>query len=489
LALSVSCEPLIKVFCQGQPLFRGRVDSLVEPGIVSNHVHRIAGGSKFEVGSPQVDEVQVYKTLFNSNCTSCSLQKVDLSAYWHPDLYYQWPNGTFQLVPDGGLTVYYLFRSGDGNQSKPAWTAFPPGFRMTSGTYNRRSYNETIMSNRAVSYACLSDGGGPETPGFPTATRFCVNGLRLQVHFPQCWDGKNLDSPTHQTHVAYPIERPDGGNCPPTHPVRLPNLFFEAFYSVSQFPHGTGRQPFVLGNGDPTGFGFHGDFLNGWDQKVLQSVVTDPSCDSTNTANGNDVKACKPLTAYVSAPGPGECQLETKVPLTEDLGSGHVISRLPGCNPLTPGPQPAVPCSAPPSQSDSPGVNVRFHLRSKKTNKYLSCPQLHSLPLVASATVLSLTEVFTVQNVNGGVTMRDEYSLQFLSANGDNGVVFCDRPSASSWETFSIIPQSGTYVAIKSLRNGNYLSVQADGTVAPISSTIGDAELFDRTTPTGGSVF
>jgi hypothetical protein len=48
-----------------------------------------------------------------------------------------------------------------------------------------------------------------------------------------------LDTPNHMDHVAFPIERPDGGNCPSTHPVRIPDLFFEAFYSVAQFPHGT----------------------------------------------------------------------------------------------------------------------------------------------------------------------------------------------------------------------------------------------------------
>ena len=74
-----------------------------------------------------------------SPCTTCSIKTVDNSAYWHPDLYYQysplspiysfffllffsfifllmhprWPNGSLSLVPNGGLTVYYLARSGD----------------------------------------------------------------------------------------------------------------------------------------------------------------------------------------------------------------------------------------------------------------------------------------------------------------------------------------------------------------------------------------
>jgi hypothetical protein len=61
--------------------------------------------------------------------------------------------------------------------------------------------------------------------------------------------------------MAYP-SRYNGRDCPSTHPVRLPGVFFAAFYAVDKFPHGQGTQPFVLSNGDPTGYGFHGDFVS-----------------------------------------------------------------------------------------------------------------------------------------------------------------------------------------------------------------------------------
>lgn len=50
----------------------------------------------------------------------------------------------------------------------------------------------------------------------------------------RCWDGKNLDSPDHKSHVAYPTNGPalfsgtgTGGNCPSTHPVKIPQLMLE----------------------------------------------------------------------------------------------------------------------------------------------------------------------------------------------------------------------------------------------------------------------
>jgi hypothetical protein len=101
----------------------------------------------------------------------------------------------------------------------------------------------------------------PQTNGFQTNKHFCKNGFRMQVFFPICWDNKTLDSPDHRSHMAY-TTRYNGGDCPSTHPVRLPGIFFEAFYSIDKFPRGQGTQPFVLSNGDPTGYGFHGDFVS-----------------------------------------------------------------------------------------------------------------------------------------------------------------------------------------------------------------------------------
>jgi hypothetical protein len=46
-------------------------------------------------------------TLLASNCSSCEVQD-DKSAYWTPQLYYAHNNGTFEEVPNYGMTVYFL---------------------------------------------------------------------------------------------------------------------------------------------------------------------------------------------------------------------------------------------------------------------------------------------------------------------------------------------------------------------------------------------
>lgn len=52
-----------------------------------------------------------------------------------------------------------------------------------------------------------------------------------------CWDGKNLDSPDHKSHVAYGggSGANGGGSCPSTHPVKLPQIMYELMWNVTSF--------------------------------------------------------------------------------------------------------------------------------------------------------------------------------------------------------------------------------------------------------------
>ena len=297
----------------------GRVDPVVSPGKLASHAHKIAGAENIGISS-------TYETLQQASCTSCAIG-ADKSAYWTPILYYQHANGTFEEVPNDGMTIYYLGRGNDKDNIQP----FPPGFRMLSGNTILRSYDDKTMLNSVsdrpqadrVSFACLDSAPSKEQP-YLWRTQ-CKNGLRAQIHFQSCWDGQNLYK-EDQSHVAY-MSGLDNGVCPPTHPVSLVHMFFEVLYSVDRISDEQGGK-YVFSNGDTTGYGFHGDFLNGWDKDVLAAATT--SCANTAGGRLEDCEAFAPtLNTHDSAK---LCPAKKSVDPEPVHG---LISKLPGCVKVT----------------------------------------------------------------------------------------------------------------------------------------------------------
>jgi len=293
------------------PVLVERADPIVTPGQVSGHLHTIMGANNFNFTTS-------YAQARKATCSTCTV-KQDMSTYWTPSLFFQAKNGSFTPVKQvGGATIYYLQRKEPGEKL----LAFPPDFRMIAGNPNARSDKKTLES-QAVSFACLGGPPSAETNGFPT--RNCPNGLRMQVFFPSCWNGKDVDSPNHKSHMAYP-SRYNSGPCPASHPKRFISLFYEVMFSVDDFKNDwtDGKWPFVLSNGDSTGYGFHGDFLNGWDVPTLQKAV-----DECND-NSGDVKKCGAFE-FVTDREAQDCML---MPAIKEQTTGW-LKALPGCNPVS----------------------------------------------------------------------------------------------------------------------------------------------------------
>ena len=128
------------------------------------------------------------------------------------------------------------------------------------------------LAQRAIGFNCLDYSKAPEgslyrhyLPDKDYLDANCGNGVRFEIMFGSCWDGHNLDSADHKSHVAYP-DLVMNGNCPPSHPVRLPGLFYEIIWETTVFKGKPGQ--FVISNGDPIGKFFSCDA-----QQVQQAIV------------------------------------------------------------------------------------------------------------------------------------------------------------------------------------------------------------------------
>jgi uncharacterized protein DUF1996 len=174
--------------------------------------------------------------------TTCRL-RADTAAYWAPTLLI----GGRAVEPLGAV-VYYVRRTFARVQP------FPAGFKIIAGNAAARS----AQNQRVTFWSC----GGRETSStLPTCSGHRRSSLRLHVNFPNCWDGRRLDSADHKSHMAYS----SAGRCPASHPAEVPAISLEIYYGVVG-----GRTGELSSGGDFSG---HADFVNAWDQRTLAALV------------------------------------------------------------------------------------------------------------------------------------------------------------------------------------------------------------------------
>jgi hypothetical protein len=327
----------------GNAMSYQRVDPALQPGTASPHMHSFDG-------SNSVSALTNFAATQSSTCTTARI-KPDKSLYWRPTLYFNGNDGNgtgFHRVPEGKTKIYYKFGDGDNWANV---TGFPEDFNMIAGSPNKRAEGENPAG---VRWACHEPNNRNEkifTKGFPSGFTNCTGGFASEVTFPSCWNGKPLDPKSPYDHMAYPSGFSGVGieNCPTTHrAARFPTIFIEFWYDINSFMdmYPADTAPWVLSNGDPTGYSFHADFLNGWEKGVLEKAIAETGgCNCGCGCGDEEWKQCFGA-ANVNVED-DEWQKCSMMDTSSTSEAAAFVETLPGCNPLQYGPADATPVSGP----------------------------------------------------------------------------------------------------------------------------------------------
>lgn len=219
----------------------------------ATHHHTFYGNTSVKYNS----DLMNLSDVGNSTCNGGTMNK---SGYWHPSVINTETNTA--ILPDGGAIFYYKtgYRG-----VKPSDVKTPPkGLRILAG--NPKAVNAS--QSRATHYKCRDNG----YVSYKTIPNCGVgDAVQFIVDFPQCWDGKNLDSPNHQDHMAYA-----SNGCPSSHPVAIPEISLNMNFKITTANQSTkwrlSSDNYAF-DGKNAGYSGHADWVNGWHQPTLEGIV------------------------------------------------------------------------------------------------------------------------------------------------------------------------------------------------------------------------
>jgi hypothetical protein len=238
-AASARPVPGFEVFCFYS--HTAKDDPIMAPGAsgMSMHMHEFAGNTSTTASSTVAS--------MRAGSTNCRL-KADTAGYWTPVLY---SHGR-PVHPD---RLHSYYRWGQVN-NYAGISPMPAGLKMVAG--NARATKR--QSTRVVGWNCGVKGSS--LYDHPVS---CQPGQKIVLHvfFPNCWDGKHLDSADHRSHVTYSYH----GSCPRTHPVSIPRLSEDYGYPLLD----ASRITFASGSYMTA----HADFWNTWRQSKMVQLTRD----------------------------------------------------------------------------------------------------------------------------------------------------------------------------------------------------------------------
>jgi hypothetical protein len=226
-----------------------RDDPIVFPGKPgASHLHTFFGNTS----------VNALSTSLSDGSSTCLGGIANRSAYWVPTML----NGG-NVVPADSALIYY--KRGYVLSLTAPLSALPPGLRMVAGSA------ASTGAQKHVYHECVGISGtrGASIPSCPAGVA-----VWSTVVFPQCWNGRDLDSADHKSHMSYPTQKqtaPFNWSCPSTHPVALPEISIVAIHKSNGASNLWRLSSDAEGQ---HGTSLHADWWNGWNADVMASWLT-----------------------------------------------------------------------------------------------------------------------------------------------------------------------------------------------------------------------
>jgi len=254
----------------------GYDDAIVYPGEPGKaHLHMFFGNTK-------ADAFSTYESLRTSGEGSCQVGDLNRSSYWITALLQAkagvtgWPTPSpdlndYEVVQPDNIALYYKRRV----ETDPECTraphkgcvGIPAGLRAIFGT----NYAQFSNQSPHVRFDCNTAAGFWDN--LVDAVAFCRGEPKLHARIvaPACWNGRDLDSEDHQSHLAYEVRDINTGrvSCPPTHQYLMPELTLGITWSLSELDR---PEKLIFSSdlqmGKKPGTTFHADYMEAWNDLI-----------------------------------------------------------------------------------------------------------------------------------------------------------------------------------------------------------------------------
>ena len=243
-------------------------DPIVFPGQAGkSHLHVFFGNSGTNANSTAA-------SIASTGNATCRGGTVNRTAYWAPAMI---ETGTGAPVAPSSLITYY--KTGYEGVTPGSVQALPQSLRMIAGD-SKASSGADNPGGRPTRFTCMNNATGNGSP-WTSSIQACKVGDSLWqvIVFPQCWDGVNLDSPDHKSHMSYPV---NSNGCPSTHPVPLPEITMNVIYTITaaDAPQRWRLASDAYDANQPGGYSSHADWFNGWKPDVMATWIR--NCDQAS---------------------------------------------------------------------------------------------------------------------------------------------------------------------------------------------------------------